>query len=70
MPIFEYLCNKCDNSFELLVYGDKKEILCPKCNSKDTKKKLSLFGVNGVDNPVQSSSSGCSSCGKSSCSTC
>ncbi|MBF0566303.1 MAG: zinc ribbon domain-containing protein [Nitrospirae bacterium] len=70
MPIFEYKCCKCNADFEKLVYGDKV-IECPACGSSETKKKMSLFGVSGVEKHVHSSGSGgCGSCGKSSCSTC
>lgn len=68
MPIFEYKCNKCCEDFEKLVFGNQK-VICPNCSSGDITKKLSVFGMSGVENP---GSSGCSksSCGKSSCSSC
>ncbi len=68
MPIYEFQCNRCKKDFELLVYGNKKNT-CPKCGIDDIRKKLSLFGMSGVDNHVQSGSS-CGGCSKSSCSTC
>lgn len=66
MPIFEYKCNKCGEDFEKLVFGNQT-ILCPKCDSDDVRKKFSVFGMSGVENP---GSSGCSSCSSSSCKTC
>jgi putative FmdB family regulatory protein len=69
MPIFEYACHDCKNEFEKLVPGTNPEVLCPACNSKNIKKKFSLFGMSGVEKQV-SSGSGCTSCSKSSCSTC
>lgn len=66
MPIFEYKCNKCCEDFEKLVFGNQT-VECPKCSSKDVKKKFSTFGMKGVGNP---GSSGCSSCSGGSCSTC
>ena len=66
MPIFEYKCNACGEDFEKLVYGSQA-IQCPKCSSKDIRKKFSRFGMSGVENP---GSSGCSSCSSSSCSSC
>ena len=41
MPIFEYSCRKCKNKFEELVRGKEKPA-CPKCESKDLEKLLSL----------------------------
>jgi len=70
MPIYEYVCNKCCEEFEKLVFGNK-EVECPKCSSKDIKKKMSAFGMSGVDKPFAgSASSGCSSCNKGSCGSC
>jgi len=64
MPIYEYRCEKCGESFEELEFSahsdDKKQ--CPKCGSSDTKRIISSFS--------SSSSSGDSgfSTGGSSCS--
>jgi putative FmdB family regulatory protein len=69
MPIYEYTCNKCGEDFEKLVFGNKI-VDCPKCSSKDIKKKLSSFGMSGVDKPFAGSSSGCTSCSKSTCTSC
>ena len=66
MPIYEYACNKCGEEFEKLVFGDQK-VTCVKCKSKDIRKKFSVFGMSGVENPT---SSGCSSCSSGSCSSC
>ncbi len=70
MPIFEYRCNACGEDFEVLVLG-KREVCCPKCGSKELTKKMSAFGMSGVEKPFAgSSSSGCTSCSKGSCSSC
>ena len=66
MPIFEYTCNACGEQFEKLVFGNQK-VNCPKCDSEDIKKRFSLFGMSGVENP---GSAGCSSCSKTTCSSC
>jgi putative FmdB family regulatory protein len=42
MPIFEYGCETCGTSFELLVRSDTK-VSCPGCGGETLKKKLSLF---------------------------
>jgi putative FmdB family regulatory protein len=69
MPIFEYICQDCNNEFEKLVSGTNPEIACPECKSINLRKKFSLFGMSGVEKQVSSGSS-CSSCSSSSCSTC
>jgi putative FmdB family regulatory protein len=66
MPIYEYKCSKCGQEFERLIFGNQK-VNCPNCESGDVKKKFSVFGMSGVEDPA---SSGCSSCSSSSCSTC
>ena len=46
MPIYEYRCKKCQNTFEMLVSvrdSDKKIINCPKCNKKLAHKIPSRF---------------------------
>ncbi|MGW8272362.1 MAG: FmdB family zinc ribbon protein [Thermodesulfovibrionales bacterium] len=69
MPIFEYSCNVCRNDFEELVFGNRK-VLCPKCHSENIRKKLSRFGMSGVEKPFSGESAGCTSCSKGSCSSC
>ncbi|MEK6528350.1 MAG: zinc ribbon domain-containing protein [Nitrospirota bacterium] len=70
MPIFEYKCEDCGEEFEQLVSGKNPEVICPKCSSKNLKKKFSVFGMSGVEKQTSSSGSSCSSCSSSSCSTC
>lgn len=70
MPIYEYKCEACGNEFEKLVFGSK-EVECPSCSSSEVKRKLSVFGMSGVEKPFAGSSqAGCSSCSKSTCSSC
>jgi len=47
MPIYEYRCENCGESFEKLVkLSDRNaEVECPACGSKNAKKALSLFGM-------------------------
>ncbi|HDH53341.1 MAG TPA: zinc ribbon domain-containing protein [Nitrospirae bacterium] len=67
MPIYEYKCIDCEEDFEELVSGTDPDVSCPKCSSKNIKKKLSLFGMSGVE---KAAGSGCSSCSSSSCKSC
>ncbi|MGE5893085.1 MAG: FmdB family zinc ribbon protein [bacterium] len=69
MPIYEYTCNRCRKDFEKLVFGNQK-VTCPECSSANIKKKLSRFGMGGVEKPFAGSSLGCTSCSKGSCSSC
>jgi putative FmdB family regulatory protein len=41
MPIYEYSCRACSNEFEALVRGSKVPV-CPKCQSADLERLLSL----------------------------
>ena len=45
MPIYEYMCLKCNEKFSLLqtVKTSEKDTACPKCTSKDVKKVISSF---------------------------
>jgi putative FmdB family regulatory protein len=68
MPIYEYKCTACGEDFEKLVFGNKA-VDCPKCSSPEVKKKMSTFGMSGVDKPF-TGSSGCSTCSKGTCTSC
>jgi putative FmdB family regulatory protein len=45
MPLYEFVCNKCERDFELLVRSAhwEGEAACPHCGSKRLSKKLSVF---------------------------
>jgi len=42
MPMFEYICTKCNNKFEELVFGNTK-VKCPGCGSDSVEKLVSTF---------------------------
>jgi putative FmdB family regulatory protein len=44
MPIFEYVCEDCQSSFEKLV-GKDEEVHCPACNGGHLAKQYSRFGM-------------------------
>ncbi len=76
MPIFEFHCDKCDKTFEKLVFGGDAEVECPFCGQPGVKKLMSAcafkVGSHGfMSTPSSSSSkSSCSGCSATSCSTC
>lgn len=45
MPIYEYICLKCNNSFSLLqkIGSTEKDTTCSYCGSKNVKKRVSAF---------------------------
>jgi putative FmdB family regulatory protein len=50
MPLYEYRCKECRNTFEELVTNSQNEsINCPECESSDVMRLLSVFGVGTSD---------------------
>jgi len=45
VPVYEYICMKCNNRFSLLqsLYPESKDTQCPKCESTKVKKMISAF---------------------------
>jgi putative FmdB family regulatory protein len=41
MPLYEYVCEKCQHPFEALVSGDD-QAECPQCHGRDLSRQLSL----------------------------
>ncbi len=63
MPIFEYICEKCENRFEALIYGDEKAA-CPKCKGTKLVPQLSVFAVSAKSgSPSKPAAGPCGSCG-------
>jgi putative FmdB family regulatory protein len=65
MPIFEYICQKCNHQFEALIYGDQKAE-CPKCHASKLAPQLSVFAVSAKSSSSSSSprpAGPCGSCG-------
>ncbi len=49
MPIYEYRCEKCNSSFEKLVFaGEEGEVKCPECGNRDVKKVISACSFMGT----------------------
>jgi putative FmdB family regulatory protein len=65
MPIFEFICDECGQIFEELVRiaSAIDEVICPECQSKQVKKKLSTFAskvAGGSSFPPSPDASSCS----------
>lgn len=65
MPIFEYECKSCSNQFEELVSSRETAVVCPSCNSTDTRKLMSVFAASNSGGGAVPScySPGCGSSG-------
>jgi putative FmdB family regulatory protein len=58
MPIYEFICKKCNNKFEHLLKPDEKVYVCPKCNGKDIAKIPSVI----ASSKSKSCKSNCANC--------
>lgn len=60
MPIYEYICKKCEKNFSLLqrLGATEEDTICPACGSNDIKKKLSAFSCSPGNGPLSSHFSG------------
>lgn len=67
MPIYEFYCKGCNESFETLIMGGKSDVRCPTCGGRDVARQLSTFASQGTGKGGGSSCGGCTS---SSCSSC
>ncbi len=46
MPVYDYICKECQESFELVLtlsQHDKDRIRCPKCGSKNVAQDAAAF---------------------------
>ena len=64
MPIFEYVCKKCQHQFEMIVQGGTA-VECPACKSKKLEKQLSVFAASSKgSDPFRSEPvAACGTCG-------
>ena len=56
MPIFEYQCQDCNDTFEIFVRSaaDGEHIVCPSCTSETVTKKFSAFATAVADSSSSS----------------
>jgi len=69
MPIYEYLCGKCDHRFEALVKTAKQKVSCSKCKSKKVSRKYAVFSFNLGAAPEKAFTGLCN-CGAGGCAVC
>lgn len=52
MPLYEFECRECKENFDKLVrIVGVQEVMCPRCGSSRTQKKISVFATHsGVKN--------------------
>lgn len=67
MPIYEYICRKCEHSFEAIVSGASNP-KCPQCESAALDQQYSAFAVGAAKGKGQFGKSAkrggaCGSCG-------
>ncbi len=71
MPIYEYSCSSCNNTFETLVFGNDS-VICPVCGGP-VERIMSCCNFKSGAGDFKTSSSGkssCSGCSATSCATC
>ncbi|MBI2816288.1 MAG: zinc ribbon domain-containing protein [Acidobacteria bacterium] len=54
MPIYEYVCQECQNQFEKIILKKSEPIECPKCGSERNTMRFSV-----VNTSVKSGDNGC-----------
>ncbi|MFP3927305.1 MAG: FmdB family zinc ribbon protein [Desulfobacteraceae bacterium] len=63
MPIYEFKCRQCGNTFETLVFASDGDASpeCPECGTRETQRILSSFscGAGGGSTFAQAGSTAC-----------
>jgi putative FmdB family regulatory protein len=59
MPIFEYICGRCEQRFETLVRSNPEQVSCPNCASERVVKQMSVFSSLGSAKESAASGAGC-----------
>ena len=63
MPLYEYTCRSCAQSFELLVRGNDT-LQCPSCTSTELERRSSVFAARTGGTARQAETPGaCGHCG-------
>lgn len=64
MPMYEFRCQNCSQTFETLVRGSDVT-QCPSCQSQALEKLFSVFATSGTSKQGSSASVSAPSCGPS-----
>lgn len=48
MPVYEYMCNKCQRRVSVLLRDPKATAKCPVCGGRDLSRRFSSFSVRGT----------------------
>ncbi len=77
MPIYEYICPKCDTRFDALRPMSQADapIACPRCSEQNACRAVSVFAAvsrngGGETRAVSGTGSSCATCSATSCATC
>lgn len=62
MPIYEYVCDECANTFEKRVPSSRTRVRCPACESPRVTRQFSAFAFKGERGFVGSTGRGCAGC--------
>ena len=62
MPMYEYVCMKCEEHFEELVRGDE-QVACPHCGATTVSRQLSTFAMIGTAGQTGGCCGGSCGCG-------
>ena len=68
MPVYEFICKRCEHAFEELVLGSES-VACPKCRGTQAEKQFSVFGTGSTSASAAESfaagpgDGGCGTCG-------
>ena len=66
MPIYEYVCMKCESHFEELVRNGETPT-CPDCSSAKVQKQFSVFAAHGTSTQPSFGTGGGGGCCGGSC---
>ena len=59
MPIYEYKCNECGQTFSLLRFSSSKEpVKCRSCGTQDVRKIISSFSYGAASSSAAGASGG------------
>jgi putative FmdB family regulatory protein len=48
MPVYEYICNDCGKTNEILILKSDSTVKCEGCGSQNLKKRFSSFSVSAT----------------------